>query len=548
MRIRWKRLSTLFLALAIGLSSLNAQAQVTNFSSDVGTAIDDGLDWLDANGAFNNPSSAGNAVGLTLLALLDKRESTDITAVSQGYANASAADQARMRTTVEYILGQINLQGASFYAYRDGAYLMALSVYMRSGGPEIAGAPLTLIEAINAVFDRTAANQGAAGYWCYFNGLCPDSSTTQLVMAGLAAVKGVYSDPLYEDAARLASVNTLAANARAAYVLNGSPGQVGLVPGGIMHPDERGHGYNAGNENTVQQTGSGIWIQLVGGADLNDPSVQGYLRWMYNRYVYSGYGASGTGSFWPSYYYYLWSSSKAYNFLASSGVAPAPGNLTPDDLGTLPPGDAPALPVRQLHRDPATDVRVARFGAGGAGYYADEPQNWYYDYAYSLLDAQQANGFFPGAESRWDTWAAQAYAILVLQRSVGGGCIDTDGDGVCDEDDNCPLTPNADQADRDQDGVGDVCDNCVDVFNPGQEDSDGNGIGDACSVQVMKCDMDGDGDIDRNDINVVFGLRGTTSPPSDPLADVDDNGIININDGRGCVLRCDLPRCASPPQ
>lgn len=35
--------------------------------------------------------------------------------------------------------------------------------------------------------------------------------------------------------------------------------------------------------------------------------------------------------------------------------------------------------------------------------------------------------------------------------------IDTDGDGVPDETDNCPVTPNADQADADADGVGDAC-------------------------------------------------------------------------------------------
>ncbi len=35
---------------------------------------------------------------------------------------------------------------------------------------------------------------------------------------------------------------------------------------------------------------------------------------------------------------------------------------------------------------------------------------------------------------------------------------DTDGDGVADSNDNCPETPNPDQADFDHDGVGDVCD------------------------------------------------------------------------------------------
>lgn len=35
---------------------------------------------------------------------------------------------------------------------------------------------------------------------------------------------------------------------------------------------------------------------------------------------------------------------------------------------------------------------------------------------------------------------------------------DSDGDGVSDAADNCPLVPNADQADADGDGIGDACD------------------------------------------------------------------------------------------
>ena len=40
------------------------------------------------------------------------------------------------------------------------------------------------------------------------------------------------------------------------------------------------------------------------------------------------------------------------------------------------------------------------------------------------------------------------------------GIRDFDGDGVPDSVDNCPFTPNPDQADTDGDGVGDACDNC----------------------------------------------------------------------------------------
>ena len=39
---------------------------------------------------------------------------------------------------------------------------------------------------------------------------------------------------------------------------------------------------------------------------------------------------------------------------------------------------------------------------------------------------------------------------------------DSDGDGVPDEVDNCPLTPNPDQLDSDGDGIGDACDGDLD--------------------------------------------------------------------------------------
>lgn len=66
---------------------------------------------------------------------------------------------------------------------------------------------------------------------------------------------------------------------------------------------------------------------------------------------------------------------------------------------------------------------------------------------------------------------------------------DSDGDGIPDNVDNCPSTPNPDQADLDGDGIGDVCDddidgdgilndndNCPLTFNPDQADSNNNGI------------------------------------------------------------------------
>ncbi len=96
---------------------------------------------------------------------------------------------------------------------------------------------------------------------------------------------------------------------------------------------------------------------------------------------------------------------------------------------------------------------------------------------------------------------------------------DMDGDGVIDEEDNCPEDYNPDQIDSDNDGVGDACDdcptdpdkihpgvcgcgvpdkdtdedgiedcldNCPDMANPAQKDSNEDGIGDLCDPSMKE--------------------------------------------------------------
>jgi C1A family cysteine protease len=92
-----------------------------------------------------------------------------------------------------------------------------------------------------------------------------------------------------------------------------------------------------------------------------------------------------------------------------------------------------------------------------------------------------------------------------------GAATDSDGDGVPDYSDNCPLAANQDQADSDGDGKGNVCDNCPAVSNPTQANSDGDTYGDACDncpsvTNPDQTDTDGDGigdACDNGDILVV---------------------------------------------
>ncbi|NRB38161.1 MAG: S8 family serine peptidase [Pseudomonadales bacterium] len=127
---------------------------------------------------------------------------------------------------------------------------------------------------------------------------------------------------------------------------------------------------------------------------------------------------------------------------------------------------------------------------------------------------------------------------------------DFDNDGVLNEVDNCPLTPNPDQLDSDNDGAGDACDtpdvidndfdkdgilndvdNCPVNANPDQLDTDNDGIGDACDTPLVPDnDFDNDGILDDIDNCPLI--------PNTDQADRDNNGIGDA---------CDVPEIITPP-
>src|SRR5262249_19909108 len=185
------------------------------------------------------------------------------------YSNASATDKTRLQNIAKGIInGGTHVQrGAqSFYAYVDGADMMFLSLYARTGGPDPVGGVTTVRGAMDILVDRTFLRQtpsssvsATPGLWGY-TGNGSDSSTSQYAVGGLAAAKGYYLDACCggDPAGRIPNKIDPA--------LNGSPTHAGARPAYATYqnagpnPHEGGWGYQVpGRNSSLQQTGSGPW-------------------------------------------------------------------------------------------------------------------------------------------------------------------------------------------------------------------------------------------------------------------------------------------------
>jgi len=132
------------------------------------------------------------------------------------------------------------------------------------------------------------------------------------------------------------------------------------------------------------------------------------------------------------------------------------------------------------------------------------------------------------------------------------GDTDTDGDGICDSNDDCPEKPNVgpcgcDDQDSDGDGICDSLDQCPD--HDDNEDLDGDGVPDGCDLcpenpelttEVGPCgcndqDSDGDGVCDLEDC-----FPENNALPTTPGSSCDDNDDTTENDAileDGCTCQ-----------
>lgn len=105
-------------------------------------------------------------------------------------------------------------------------------------------------------------------------------------------------------------------------------------------------------------------------------------------------------------------------------------------------------------------------------------------------------------------------------------CDDTDGDGVCDDIDNCPLNANPWQTDTDADSAGDVCDS----------DDDNDGLSDLFEIAIGSNTLlvDSDGDTISDYDEVAFDGNAESYDPANDLnpvsGDTDNDLLADNND------------------
>ncbi len=132
-----------------------------------------------------------------------------------------------------------------------------------------------------------------------------------------------------------------------------------------LQSDRTGHGYRRMSYRpSLQQTASGIYIQLFGGADVNSPSVQAYMEWILNRYRYTDLDSMGNS--WPgqSHGYYLWSSFKAMELIRASGIAPDPRQYRSGRLGYARRGRRAGVRGPRSAQGPGVDATAPQLRPG----------------------------------------------------------------------------------------------------------------------------------------------------------------------------------------
>jgi hypothetical protein len=136
--------------------------------------------------------------------------------------------------------------------------------------------------------------------------------------------------------------------------------------------------------------------------------------------------------------------------------------------------------------------------------------------------------------------------------------IDSDGDGITNDLDNCPNVKNKAQTDLDGDGIGDACDNCPGSVcqeiwgnpsrcsNADQKDGDKDGIGDVCDLCPEKTSKS-QHDTDNDKVADVCDLCPTVPNPVNPCTK-DSDCVAPDGNKHTCIFQpCIGTGCSGNP-
>lgn len=76
-------------------------------------------------------------------------------------------------------------------------------------------------------------------------------------------------------------------------------------------------------------------------------------------------------------------------------------------------------------------------------------------------------------------------------------------------------------------------------------DTNRNHIPDSCEAIRVLGDIDGDRDVDQQDLNAVLAAKNRPASGANDPRDLDNNRLINLLDARKQILLCTRPRCAA---
>ncbi len=401
----------------------------TAFENSVNEAIDRAVVFLIAeqgeDGGWTERYD-GDGSGLPMLCILEQPLAVHRQRQHRGYRRLSAEARVAVRAAAHYLPTRdaALLSNRGGHTNKTGLNLMAMSTYAATGGPPDVGHDATAPEMVTNGWRALHRIQGGPGGWRYnaFDGR-GDVSCTQWASAGLAA------------AAQL--------DAQADDVLPSLLDWVGQTQTASgAHRYEGGEHQDFGEPPNRRFTAYAVWAQLLAGRLPSHETTQRGLSYLQAHWSVAG-----------QHLYFLWTASKAM-LLATDDLV-LPDGVYAEDVGGI--------------RDPADTA------------WPDEPRSWYFDIASNLVESQLPSGGWRGrSEWAFGNELNTAFACLILERSLGGLCPDSDEDGVCENEDICPTIFDPEQTDSDFDTIGDACDNCPHDPNVYQDDFDFDGVGDAC--------------------------------------------------------------------